>query len=294
MRDISAALSELLLSKRPFWSADLFTFTLSNGTTLHLTSADRSITYGTTTWQAASAVACAITRGQWGVKNTLDVPTLEIKLFSTGEDWNGGDNIKLALHNGLLDGCWIDLYRAFMPMTSDFGDTSLGIVNLFSGRAGQVEIVGTGAKITVKGANIKLQSYMPRNRFLTNCIHQLYGPGCGLAKASYTFTAAFSFGNSLTLSWASDPTSGAYAALVGGALQITGGAGAGQKRTISGASATAVTVSYPLYTVPAAGDAFTVSYGCDKLLATCKSRFSNGANFRGFPYTPPAETAAVA
>jgi uncharacterized phage protein (TIGR02218 family) len=36
----------------------------------------------------------------------------------------------------------------------------------------------------------------------------------------------------------------------------------------------------------AAGDQFTVTPGCDKQFATCKSKFSNAANFRGFPHMP--------
>lgn len=36
----------------------------------------------------------------------------------------------------------------------------------------------------------------------------------------------------------------------------------------------------------AAGDAFTITAGCDKLFATCRDRFANGVNFRGFPHIP--------
>jgi uncharacterized phage protein (TIGR02218 family) len=35
-----------------------------------------------------------------------------------------------------------------------------------------------------------------------------------------------------------------------------------------------------------AGDAFTVTAGCDKRFATCRDRFANAANFRGFPHMP--------
>ena len=35
-----------------------------------------------------------------------------------------------------------------------------------------------------------------------------------------------------------------------------------------------------------AGDAFAVTAGCDKTLATCRDRFANVANFRGFPHMP--------
>lgn len=34
------------------------------------------------------------------------------------------------------------------------------------------------------------------------------------------------------------------------------------------------------------GDAFSVTAGCDKSLSTCRDRFNNVANFRGFPYIP--------
>jgi len=34
------------------------------------------------------------------------------------------------------------------------------------------------------------------------------------------------------------------------------------------------------------GDAFTVTAGCDKRFATCRDRFANVVNFRGFPHIP--------
>ncbi len=34
------------------------------------------------------------------------------------------------------------------------------------------------------------------------------------------------------------------------------------------------------------GDAFQITAGCDKQLATCKSKFDNAVNFRGFPHMP--------
>lgn len=36
----------------------------------------------------------------------------------------------------------------------------------------------------------------------------------------------------------------------------------------------------------APGDAFTVTAGCDKQFSTCKAKFANAPNFRGFPYMP--------
>ena len=39
----------------------------------------------------------------------------------------------------------------------------------------------------------------------------------------------------------------------------------------------------------APGDAFTVSAGCDRSFATCKAKFANAANFRGFPHIPGSD-----
>lgn len=49
-----------------------------------------------------------------------------------------------------------------------------------------------------------------------------------------------------------------------------------------------VTISFWQETAPypQAGDAFTVVAGCDKTFATCKAKFANATNFRGFPHLP--------
>ena len=38
------------------------------------------------------------------------------------------------------------------------------------------------------------------------------------------------------------------------------------------------------------GDAFAITAGCDKQFATCKAKFANGINFRGFPYMAGNDT----
>lgn len=78
--------------------------------------------------------------------------------------------------------------------------------------------------------------------------------------------------------------------LVGGRLTVATGAAAGF--TVEIAAATAVTdgLKLSLWQVPpeplAPGDAVSVSVGCDKAFATCRDRFANAANFRGFPHMP--------
>jgi uncharacterized phage protein (TIGR02218 family) len=40
-----------------------------------------------------------------------------------------------------------------------------------------------------------------------------------------------------------------------------------------------------------AGDAFTITAGCDKHFKTCKAKFDNSVNFRGFPHVPEIDFA---
>jgi len=40
------------------------------------------------------------------------------------------------------------------------------------------------------------------------------------------------------------------------------------------------------------GDAFAITAGCDKQFSTCKAKFANAANFRGFPYMPGNDAVA--
>jgi len=43
--------------------------------------------------------------------------------------------------------------------------------------------------------------------------------------------------------------------------------------------------------MPQPGDAFTIVAGCDKRFATCKAKFANPVNFRGFPHLPGNDAA---
>jgi uncharacterized phage protein (TIGR02218 family) len=43
--------------------------------------------------------------------------------------------------------------------------------------------------------------------------------------------------------------------------------------------------------MPAPGAGFTIVAGCDKSFATCKAKFANAVNFRGFPHLPGNDAA---
>ncbi|HEY5237245.1 MAG TPA: DUF2163 domain-containing protein [Rhizomicrobium sp.] len=76
----------------------------------------------------------------------------------------------------------------------------------------------------------------------------------------------------------------------GGKLTWTSGANAGRAMEVKRHGVSALGVSIELWQsmseAVAVNDAFTISAGCDKQFATCKAKFDNAINFRGFPYMP--------
>lgn len=78
--------------------------------------------------------------------------------------------------------------------------------------------------------------------------------------------------------------------LVGGRLAVLSGAAAGFAVEIAAQAAVGAGVRLTLWQPPPEpvmpGDAVRVAAGCDKLFATCRDRFANAANFRGFPHMP--------
>ncbi len=74
-----------------------------------------------------------------------------------------------------------------------------------------------------------------------------------------------------------------------GVVTWTTGANAGRKAEVAAFASGAITLFEasvrPIYP----GDGFVVTAGCDKQFPTCRNKFANGLNFRGFPHMPGEE-----
>ncbi len=79
-----------------------------------------------------------------------------------------------------------------------------------------------------------------------------------------------------------------------GMLTWTSGANAGRKAEVLTHEVASTDVTVTLLEAPmraiAVGDSFNITAGCDKRFATCKARFANAVNFRGFPHIPGQDT----
>ena len=71
-----------------------------------------------------------------------------------------------------------------------------------------------------------------------------------------------------------------------GVVSWTTGANAGRKAEIATFASGAITLFEAPVRPIAVGDAFLATAGCDKQFATCRDRFANAPNFRGFPAMP--------
>lgn len=75
-----------------------------------------------------------------------------------------------------------------------------------------------------------------------------------------------------------------------GLLRWTSGANAGRAIEVAGHAIGDDGAILSLWLAPsaaiAAGDAFRITAGCDKRAGTCRSKFANFTNFRGFPHMP--------
>lgn len=294
MRPALPALVDFLATRQPWWSADLFTVVLLDGTTLRYTSFDQDISFGGYTW-TSPPLGPNITRSNWKMTNTTDVPDMTVIISSAGLDYNG-QNFKLLAHQGFFDGASMMLERAVMPTP---GDVSLGLTNLFEGKVSSIEIDGIKITLTIKALSTILQTYMPRNIYTTGCSWALYGSGCTLSRAAHTATNTAAAGSSSTSIKTAGPwvlpdlTNPAIAGMILGTINITSGFGTGQSRTILGGTTSIsggqINIGYPLYRLPSAGDTLTLYLGCNKTQERC-TELNNIQHYRGFDFIPPAET----
>jgi uncharacterized phage protein (TIGR02218 family) len=283
MKSASPALVQLLGSATQLLMADLYAITLINGAVLRFTSADIAVTLAGVTYPANGPTIDGL---RYKIAVGLDVDEQTITIAARPTDLINGVPLLTALRRGALDGARLERARAFLAA---WGQPAIDGVTLFSGRVSTIDQIGrTVAQIKVKSDLVLLDIDMPRNTYQTGCIHGLYDSGCGLSKASHAVTGAVANGSGVgAINW-SGATAGTFDQ---GTINFTSGANAGISQTIKQATGSALILAYPLDVAPGVGDGFIAYPGCDKTMATCAARFNNLSHYRGFPYTPVAETA---
>ena len=79
-----------------------------------------------------------------------------------------------------------------------------------------------------------------------------------------------------------------------GTLTWTAGANVGRKAEVLTHEVGSTDITITLLEAPvlaiAVGDTFAITAGCDKRFETCRDKFANAVNFRGFPHIPGQDT----
>ena len=189
-----------------------------------------------------------------------------------------------ALAAGRYDAAQVDMYVV------DWSEPSLHVL-MSRGHIGEVRREGVAFAAELRGIADALNSETGR-LYASTCAADLGDARCGidLADPLYRGEGAVAVLNGVSTFAASGLSDFADGWFTGGRLLFTGGANAGDaievKRHRAAGDAVIVELWQAMAWPIAPDDTFVVTAGCDKRFATCRERFDNVLNFRGFPHIP--------
>lgn len=269
MRDIPEPMAAALASGVTTF-ARCWTLTRRDGATLGFTDHDRDLVFGGVTHRAASGMSASAAQAAIG----LGVDDLEVV---GALDEAGLTDADLA--RGAYDGAEVELTLV------DWSDVSSRVL-LFRGALG--EVARERGRFTAELRGLTHALAQPRGRIYQRaCDAALGDTRCGvdLALAVHkaegvvtAVTAPRAFEAA-----ALGPRGSVFAR---GRLVWTSGANAGAATEVRAQGGAVAELAEAPAAPIAPGDAFSVTAGCDKSFATCRDRFANALNFRGFPQMP--------
>jgi uncharacterized phage protein (TIGR02218 family) len=258
--------------------------TRNDATRFGFTDHDRDLTFDGTTFEAASGFTASEIADSLG----LSVDNLEVSSALRSGRLSEDD-----LAAGLYDDAAVEIWRV------NWADTDQRVL-MRTGSLGEVRRSGAAFTAEVRGLAHYLQQ--PKGRlYQSGCDADLGDARCAvdLDNPAFRGTGTVVAALSPRLVTASGLAAFAGGWFTRGLMTFTSGANAGRsqevkRHALDGTVAT-IELWQPMALAIATADAFTVTAGCDKQLATCKARFANAANFRGFPHMPgPDYVLAVA
>lgn len=252
--------------------AELYTFTLANGTASYFTTFDVDLPYRGQVYRAG---LLNFDRGTIRCSVGVEVDDVTVSVYPAMD----GDLASLPLfcNNGGFDGAWVKIERARQAY----------VVHLFEGMIADAVGDRTKCELTISAGTVLLNIDMPRNVYTPGCIYTVFDLGCGLSKDAFAVAAVVAEGSNRRTLLSGLTAATGYFDL--GSVLFTSGVNNGATRTIRENSGGTLTLSYPLFAEPETGDSFIAYPGCDGRLSTCESVFLNKARFRGYPFIPVPE-----
>jgi uncharacterized phage protein (TIGR02218 family) len=245
------------------------------GPALGFTDHDRDLTFDGTLFEAATGFSATEINSSVG----LSVDNLEVESALNSQSLS-----EAALASGDFDDAAIEIFRV------DWSDPASRVL-VRRGSLGEVRRSGTAFAAEVRG----LAHYLGQTQgrlYQLGCDADLGDARCGVELASSAFRTTAAVLSSQSPRAVTTEGLPAYEDgwFTGGLLTFTSGANQGRSREVKRHALLPAHALLELWQPPgspiAAGDAFTITAGCDKRLATCRAKFSNAVNFRGFPHMP--------
>lgn len=302
MKAANNALLALFATRQHFEQCDCYTFTLQVGLTLRYTTAFFDVVFGGNTWLCARSVGGILIGEQGGGggprahwTDTLEPGTWTETVMPRPNDVIGTLPWVQAVRSGLFDECAVRVDRAYVlawPVQPVQSIVPIGLVNVFAGRMGEIDIGRSALTLNMEDPRGFLKIQTPRNFYSAQCRYSLFDAGCTLSQAAFAVTGVVT-GASRNQSINTNITSKADAYFSLGEARFTSGLNNGLRQMIrrSTQAGGLIELITPMPFTVMNGDALTLYPGCDKTTATCTTKFANLVNFGGAPYIPVPETA---
>ena len=249
--------------------------TRTDGVVLGLTEHDDDLTVDGTRFRAVGGVSGSENSASLGF--AVDGGELSAALSSDVLD-------EADLDAGRFDGAAVDLLLA---------DWSNPVSFILQRRAHIGEVRRDAGSFTAELRSLVDGLNAVRGRLFTaGCDADLGDARCGVALNSPAYRGVGSVSAVEGVSLLVAAGLGGYASgwFTQGRLVFSGGANAGFATEVKSHRVDGGVVRIDLWQRPpesvAPGDAFVVTAGCDKRFETCRDRFANTLNFRGFPHMP--------
>lgn len=291
MHEHSTAMATLLNTQTQLQIANAVTIVPVNAGIVRLTDWDTNVTvlsYYDNVSHTFAASGPALTVG--GCKTAIGLRTDKVTLTlgcKPGIDTFAGVPWPEAVNQGLLDNAAVMIEKV---IAADMSNPLAGTVVLFYGLVSEARAGRLLVEIELASwLEVLLAQNFPRNVFQVQCLHTLYDAGCTLSKAAFGVAGTAHAGSTASSIVTGLGNPDHYFEL--GTLTFSAGANNGVTRSVATYLSGTVVPIGPFPYTPGVGDAFTVYPGCDKLYATCSSKFSNTAHFRGYDRIPSPENA---
>lgn len=253
--------------------ATCIAITRLDGEEFLFTDHDVDIVYDGNTYKTKGGFdASAIEYNQALAVDNLDIQGVVTDDGITTEDLKRGLFNEAVIEIFLVDYEDLTTGNRVLLKTGTLGDISAQDNNFFT-----AEIMGLASKLQNRIGKV----YTP-----TCSVRRLGGTGCGVSLGSFTKTSTVvSVTNNKVFSHSTNSQADGYFNF--GILTWTSGsANEGLEMEIKSYSSNTFTLQLPMPKDIQPGDAFTAVRGCDRTFNTCKTTYSNGDNFRGFPHLP--------